>query len=125
MVKTPSAMALGFGVFGGPGAWSLQLLASYALAAHACVPDGVPLANPAMAGLRWVLAAISLAMVLVALAALVMATWNVRLTNRRDDGAGGRERFLARSGLVTSSIFVVATLLHTTALVIVGPCAAP
>ena len=51
-VRALTPAALWFGLFGAPVAWSLQLLASYALVAHGCYPDAEPMAMPVVPGLR-------------------------------------------------------------------------
>ena len=95
-----------FGVFAAPAAWVLQLVASYAIAASSCFPNGV--ATPGTASIsRMPLAIIALACMLTALAGLVVALQQHR-------AAGGdaatrqpaRSRALARVGILSSILFL-------------------
>jgi hypothetical protein len=113
----PSLRLLWFGLAGAPAAWSLQLLASYPVAANACAGSG----SAAM----WLLVLISALGIGISLAAVVASLRSLRIT---DEAAGSgsvvraRIRFMARAGLVTSGTFAVAALLHAGSLLLVGPC---
>ena len=74
-----------FGVFAAPAAWVLQLVASYAIAASSCFPNGV--ATPGTASVsRMPLAIIALACMLTALAGLpgLLLAISLRNTAARD-----------------------------------------
>ena len=111
--------ALWFGLFGAPVAWSLQLLASYALVAHGCYPDAEPMATPVVPGLRTLVLGTGAAALAVALLAGGSAWRGWRATQHSDDGgqdapleAGvGRRRFMALAGMLLSAVMNVVPLL--------------
>jgi hypothetical protein len=130
---------LWFGLAGGPAAWTIQTLVDLSLTSHGCYPRLFPLAAPILAGLRGILATVSLAALLVCIVAAFAAirTWSqTRHEHQANSGAGekhgpstalletgeGRTRFLALSGVMTSIVFTIAVLAHTVSIFIVGPC---
>jgi uncharacterized membrane protein len=127
-----SPLALWFGLVGAPAAWSAQLLIDYPFAAHACYPHLVPLTAPFMGrGRLWtILAIVSIAAVLVSLAALAVAYRSWRAT--KDEAAGethealdsgeGRTRFMAMAAVMTGTLFSLAAITHGISLLLVSPC---
>jgi len=125
-----AAGALWFGLFGTPLAWSLQLLASYALTAHACFPAAEPLGEPAD-GNAWLLALIaSAAAAVVAVVAGTTAWRSWRATRNEHPGdhgtllevGEGRARFMALAGLLLSGIFSLGIVMNALPLFLVQPC---
>lgn len=123
--------ALWFGLFGTPVAWSLQLLASYALTAHACFPGAVPLARPAGAD-AWLIALIASAAAAVVAAVAGNTAWRswraTRSEHPGDHGTllevgEGRTRFMALAGLLLSGIFFLGIVMNAVPLFLVQPCA--
>jgi hypothetical protein len=134
-----SVRALMFGVFGAPAAWSVQTLVDLALTSHACFPHLEPLAEPTLGGLRGVVFAVSIAALVVSVAATVVAwqAWSrTRHERQQSSGRGrehtrgsaavetgeGRTRFMALAGLLTSGTFVVASITHLASVFLVSPC---
>jgi hypothetical protein len=122
--------ALFFGLAAAPTAWNAQLLISVALSAHACYPRDVPLALPIWSNLWWILLAIGLAGVVVAIVGGLVSFRNWRLTF--DEAAGsahhlldrgeGRTRFIAMFGILTSFLFALGLLFATAAVFLVPLC---
>lgn len=113
----PSLRLLWFGLAGAPAAWSVQLLASYPVAANACATGG----SAAM----WLLALISALAIGISMGAVVASLRALRQADEaatHGGGVRGRLRFMARAGLVTSGTFAVAAMLHAGSLLLVGPC---
>ncbi|HEY4212599.1 MAG TPA: hypothetical protein VGM84_14055 [Steroidobacteraceae bacterium] len=111
-----------FGLWGGPGAWFLQLCAGFALSSS-------PSCGYAAAGA--VAELLSLAALILAIAALVGS--GRILMRTRDEGPGGhshlleagagRTRFLGMWGLVLGAAFAVATIFSVPAYLILPRCA--
>src|SRR6185503_3538997 len=112
---------LWFGLFGAPAAWALQLIANYAIVAHACYPATVPLAHPVIASAHELAIAISFACLLVAVSALLAARGSVRQTSDvgrstpadTRDARPGRTHFMAVAGLIVSVLFTFAVLMSS------------
>ena len=112
---------LWFGLFGAPAAWALQLIANYAIVAHACYPATVPLAHPVIASAHGLAIAISFACLLVAVSALLAARGSVRQTSDvgrstpadTRDARPGRTHFMAVAGLIVSVLFTFAVLMSS------------
>jgi hypothetical protein len=106
-------VALLFGLFGAPAAWSIHELVAYAVAAHACYPSAEPKLSVAMPGVTTIDLVVTLAMLVVALlAALVAArSWKLSRGERGPEAHHslerdqGRSSFMALSGFVVSLIF--------------------
>ena len=120
---------LWFGIFGAPAAWSLQLLASYPLAAHACYPATEPVPAPTVPGLRLWLALITIVTVGLAALALALVLRARRRLRRPGPDTEGPERaaldrmaFMTRAGLISSTVFLTVALFHGASLLVVGPC---
>ena len=121
---------LWFGVFGGPAAWSLQLLINYPLMAHACYPGKVPLGAPT-SGRAWAIAVtVNALMILVALAAgaTAISMWRRSRTQLAEETKGllenrpARTHFMAYSGMLVSALFLFALIMSAMPLFIVPPC---
>jgi hypothetical protein len=122
--------ALWFGLFGGPAAWSIQLMANYALVAHGCFPSRQPRSTPLFGGLWTVALVVSVVAFVVSVAAFLLArrSW----LGTREEHPGGREallevgegrtRFMAYSGMLVSALFTAAVLMATIPLFILSPC---
>jgi hypothetical protein len=126
-----SNRALWFGLCGAPAAWSLQLMADYAVAAHGCFPHQTPLSRPVLAvhvitGICGGLA------VLIALAALVVSARNWATARRagatvEDEVRTGpkhlaRVRFMAIAGMMTGTLFAFGAVLNAISPALVPPC---
>ncbi len=104
-----------------PLAFTLQITASYVLAARVCVAQGDP---------RTLLLVIHGLAILIAIIGFALALDLWRRT--RDEKAGdahaatdigeGRTRFLALCGLYGAAIFLVAVLIDASAVALIGPC---
>lgn len=124
-------VALLFGMFAAPMAWDLQLLLSAALSGHACYPRDVPLTIPSWPHWGSTLFGISLAAIVINIVAGLVAVRSWSRTNREKPGSGhhlldageGRTRFLAMFGILTSALFLVATLFATAVQFFVPLCA--
>ena len=131
---------LWFGLFGGPVAWSVQTLVNLPVASHACYPQLFPLDTPATGGLRGIVFVVSLLAVLVSVSASVAAwrAWQfTRQEHQQSSGKAnqhraesaaletgeGRTRFMALAGLLTSTTFVLVSLVHLSTVFLVTPCA--
>jgi hypothetical protein len=129
-VRVATPAALWFGLFGAPVAWSLQLLASYALVAHGCYPDAAPMTMPVVPGLRALVLGTGAAALAVALLAGVSAWRSWRATRREHEGehealleAGeGRTRFMALAGILLSAVFVLGIVMNVVPLLLLRPC---
>jgi hypothetical protein len=124
-----STALLLLGIAAGPAAWSLQLLAKYALTAHYCFPGDIPHAQMP-SGLGWVwplMVAIDGVALLTAAAGAAMSLRHWRITREEAGGrmfavAEGRARFLAVWGMLTGSGFILAILIDLIALLLVPLC---
>jgi hypothetical protein len=134
------AGVLWFGLFGGPVAWSVQTLVNLSVASHACYPQLFPVDVPATSGLRGIVFVVSILAVLVSVAA-AFAAWRAwqftrhehqqssgKATQHRAGAAvletgEGRTRFMALAGVLTSTTFVLVTLVHLSTVFLVAPCA--
>jgi hypothetical protein len=129
-VRSVTPAALWFGLFGAPVAWSLQLLASYALVAHGCYPDAEPMTMPVVPGLRALVLGTGAAALAVALLAGGSAWRSWRATQHEHDGghealleAGeGRTRFMALAGMMLSAVFVLGIVMNVVPLLLLRPC---
>lgn len=142
--KRVAALKMLVALYGAPLAWVAQMSLSEPLAAQACYPGSRPLLTPAWAPLQMVLAAVSGAALLVALASAFVA-WSVwratsdeadegkegaskgggeeRSMGKTVDSGAGRTRFLAVLGLMSGGLFVAAVLFTALAVLLIAPCA--
>jgi hypothetical protein len=122
--------ALLFGIAAAPAAWNAQLLCSVALSGHACYPQDHLLAIPLWGNLWWLLLAISVIGIVLALCGGAMAWKSWRRTYDESPGSAhhlldrgeGRTRFMAMSGILTSVLFLIALVFGTGALFLVPLC---
>jgi hypothetical protein len=136
---TPTA--LWFGFLAGPAAWTIQTLVNLPVASHACYPQLEPLSTPIF-GVRGVAFAVSILAVLVCAFATFVSfrAWTrTRAEHQANTGAGtshaqsaalletgeGRTRFMAASGLMVSTVFLLVTIVNTVSIFLVSPCASP
>lgn len=123
---------LWFGLFGAAAAWSVQLIVNYAVASHGCYPRMVPLRSPIFGQLAFSvsLIVISLAAIIIGVAALVAAITAWRRSSDETGGEAhwlldtgeGRTRFMAAAGIMASSVFLLAILAHSAAVLLLGHC---
>lgn len=111
-----SSGALWFGLFGAPAAWSLQLMANYALTAHGCFPAFAPRAAPTFGGLWMVVLLISVAAFGLAIAAGAIAwrSWRTPSTERT--------RFMALAGMLLSGLFLIGVVMAGIPLFLIPAC---
>lgn len=126
--------ALIFGFAGGPLAWTVQLLTSYALTSYACYPGPLPrnALPPGWGLLSPGLTLLDVATFGVTLAALWVSLRVYARTQSEVEGQGntadlleigqGRSRFIAFSGVITSAAFAVVIVFTTMSLYLVPPC---
>jgi hypothetical protein len=130
VVPTVTPAALWFGLFGAPVAWSLQLVASYALVAHGCYPDAEPMTIPVVPGLKTLVLGTGVAALVVALLAGGAAWRSWRATRNEQGGehealleAGeGRMHFMALAGMLLGAVFVMGIVMNVVPVVMLGPC---
>jgi len=119
----------------GPIAWIAQLLIVYAVASHACFPDGAPLLLGARVGFWWVLLLINLIGIGLAVIAGLASMRNYRVSQaasfgERGDTRGwelrdrieGRTQFLAGWGGLCGLMFFIGAIADLVALIVVPPC---
>lgn len=122
--------ALWFGLFGAPIAWSIQELVSYAVVAHACYPGRQPKVGGTISGTWSITLIVCLLTLVVGLAAGITAyrSWS---RSRAEHGATehhplehgeGRTGFMALSGLILSSIFLLNLVMNAVVLFLVPAC---
>ena len=122
-----------FGLFGGPLAWYLQLIAAYGFASQPCFRGGLRMAMP-LPTLQWTSSAMTLAVaaaVVVALLSLLVSWRAFRRTQEEAAGrtahlaemGAGRTRFLALWGVLLGSAFALATVMTAVALITLPRCA--
>lgn len=129
-VRAVTPATLWFGLFGGAAAWSLQLLASYALVAHGCYPDAEPMAMPVVPGLKTLVLGTGAAALAVALLAGGSAWRSWRATQHEDESrhdpqheaGAGRMRFMALAGMLLSAVFVLGIVMNVVPLLLLSPC---
>jgi hypothetical protein len=128
--RVAAPLALWFGLFGAPVAWSLQLLSSYALVAHGCYPDAEPMTMPVVPALETLVLGTGAAALVVALLAGGSAWRSWRATRHEHEGghealleAGeGRTRFMALAGMLLSAVFVLGIVMNVVPLLMLRPC---
>lgn len=128
--QTTHSRWLWFALFGGPAAWSIQLLVNYPLAAHFCYPRNVPLSAPTFGGLWTTLIVVNVLMLFTTLAAGAAAI--VIWRSARDGAAAphdpvlesgtGRVRYMAYAAMLFSGLFLIAILMSAMPLFIVPVC---
>jgi len=134
--------ALWFGLFAAPAVWSIQMMVSYAIAAHSCYPSTVPRTTPTFGGMWTVELIIGIVALAVAIAAGVTALRSWRASRPADAGPGGstvetgagrqtgagagasrgRVSFMALAGVLLSSMFLIAIGFNVLGLFLVPQC---
>lgn len=100
-----------FGLFGACAAWALQELLSYGILSRTCVGPG-----QTAGGAQAAVGATSGALVLIGAAALLVAIGS----SRRSDTA--RTRFMSRSGVLLSTLFLMGLLANFALLFLLPTC---
>jgi hypothetical protein len=124
--KRVGMLALGFGIVGAPLAWNIELLVGTALSGQQCFPRYLPLAVPLWTGTWGFLLAMSVAAIVMAIAAGLVSWRSWRRT--RDEkpgsvyGGNGRTRFMAMCGLLCSGLFLIALVFTLAAVLLVPLC---
>jgi hypothetical protein len=126
-----SNRALWFGLWGGPAAWSLQLVADYAIAARGCFPHQTPLLRPVLE-VHLITGIIGGLAVLIAVAAIVVSARSWTTARRagatpEDEARMGprplaRVRFMAIGGMMTGALFAFGAVLNGMSPGLVPPC---
>lgn len=122
---SPASRAwLWLGLLGAPAAWVAQLLLSEPFAAYACYPYLVPLSAPIIEGLPVILTAIGMACFTLALLSGFAAwiAWKRFEQGKTIKAGQDRNRFLAKIGILSSFIFIVAVIFNIFAVLLVPPC---
>lgn len=128
--STVRPVLLWFGLFGGPAAWTVQLLVNYTVTAHFCYPKSIPLAEPSFDGM-WTIAVVVNGLMLlstIAAGATAIASWRTARHEMAgshnallEDGTG-RTRFMAYAGMLVSGLFLFALIMSAMPLFIVPAC---
>jgi uncharacterized membrane protein len=114
-------IALWFGLFGAPAAWSIQELVGYGVVAHACYPFEQPLLSVAMPSLVILDLLVSLLMLLLGALAGLTAYRSWTRTGEHSNGES-RTHFMALSGIILSVLFLFSILMNTILLFIQPAC---
>jgi hypothetical protein len=107
---------LWFGVLGGAIAWTIHLLAAYALAEFGCVSGLGQRGAYGISYVAWAVLVMTIAVTAVALLATVIAgrAWRTFANDLRPNGpAAAGEQYLAQAGTLMSGLFTVAILFET------------
>jgi hypothetical protein len=124
------AWATGFGLIGGPLAWSLQLFVNASIGAHGCYPADAPLAQAIWSNTTMVMAVVDVAAMLVCIGALWSAWHSWRRTRAERPGSAhhlmeagdGRTRFMAMAGMLTSGLMLAAVVLSIASAMAIPGC---
>jgi hypothetical protein len=127
--------SLWFGLFGAPFFWSLQLIITYALAAHACYPRHAALLTFTSPAVRAAACSVIVAALGGCAAATTISIRNclaLRAVRRAPTGDGdgdgdggareGRTRFMAYSGVLLGTLFTGAVVLSAVAVLLLPLC---
>lgn len=122
--------ALLYGLIAAPAAWMAAQVVGFAAVQQACFPGYQPLAAPAFPGVQTVSLVALLAALAVCASGIVAALLAWRRTRGEHEGGGrslldvgeGRSRFMALTGVLTSSGFLIAVLFSLPAVVLVPTC---
>ncbi len=110
------------GVLLAPAAWVLMELIGYYIAARGC-DDGGGIHAPGPTHPATLTVGLSVILTGVAAAALVIALGNWKHSHRsKGQPWEGRERFMAKTGVIGSALFVVATLLFGVPALVLDVC---
>lgn len=124
-------MRLAFAFWGPPIAWFIQLNVNYALASHACYPQGIAM-RTVIGGWEWMPTAeivFSIAVIAICIAAFFVALGIDRDISAPDLESSGvvrahatRIRFVAVWSELASLYFAAAALFHLVTLIMVPAC---
>lgn len=125
--------ALWFGVFGAPLAWSLQEVASVAINSFGCVtPNGVtpPAGVQAGSGTWLLLVILTVAMMVLSLAALFVAWRNWHAAHTHEEGeeeellevGEGRTRFMSMAGILLGAVFSLLITMNLVSIFLTPQC---
>jgi hypothetical protein len=125
-----SAWAMAIGVLAAPLTWSLQLLVDVAITGHHCGANHLSPAVDRLSGVQAVLLIVNgMAIVLCAAAGTIAwRNWNATRDERPGrahhlvESGDGRTRFLAMTGLMTSTLFAAAIVFESINLFVVPAC---
>lgn len=121
---------VGFGLLAAPLAWIIQLLFAVGLASYSCYPHDIPLKSELWGWLNLFLMIVNGVAVVVCIAA-GLVSWHIwRLTHTERPGSGhhvletgdGRTRFFAMTGMLASTLFLLAVLLQASNVLLVPAC---
>ncbi|HET7369681.1 MAG TPA: hypothetical protein VFK45_02440 [Gammaproteobacteria bacterium] len=120
--REPVGFALGYAVLGAPAAWSLQLLIQFPLAAHACYPNNVPLAQPLWSFTWWMLIGIEFIALIAAGLGGFLAVSKWMAYRHIDATCTGlrRNQYLSWWALLTSGLFSIA-IIFTIVMIFIEP----
>lgn len=111
-----SQFALWFGLLGGAVAWLVHLLSAYAIAEFGCVGTLTSIVFLTITAVAWMEIGVSLLTLLAAIAAVVVAYRSRRRLQAKTENEAAVPRgelFLARTGLITSILFVLVILVES------------
>jgi hypothetical protein len=127
-----SLSALFFGLFAAPVVWAGNVMTTYALAAHACYPDGTPLDRAIDGfGFAWPLILVCYLITLAVCAGAGFVSFrNWQATGQETEGhlhhliekGEGRTRYLSLIGMAFSGMFFAATFVGIIILAIEPLC---
>ena len=134
-----SSAAIWFGLFAAPAAWTVQTLIDLPTTSHACYPRLLPLQAPVFHAVQATVLIVSSLAIIICLGALLIAwrSWRTTHDEHHDQtGEGtrhatvhslletgeGRTRFMAYAGVMTSTVFLLASIGQTITLFLVSPC---
>jgi hypothetical protein len=105
--------ALWFGLFGGAVAWTAHLMLAYVAAEFGCVGQLGERRYLGISMVAWIGIALTVATMLVAVAATAIAYRNHHRLKSGDDAATVAERDTAWAGVLTSSTFTLVILFES------------
>jgi hypothetical protein len=124
------ALRIWAGLVGPPLAWVIQMALSESMASYACYPHDAPLAAPLFAHLPALVIGVDLVCLLIGLSCswITLGEWRNTGQAGGQDGARvievgeTRQRFLVMLSALSCSVFVVAILFTSFAILLVNPC---
>ncbi|WP_228982417.1 hypothetical protein [Paraburkholderia gardini] len=118
------------GMLAAPFAWVMQMGITEAMAAHSCFPRNHPLTAPILPWLDAAILAVNFVCLVLGCLGAFVAWRNVRFVKRIRSGMPDHESdekdlldgFLARVGVMCSTLFLFALIATDIAVLIVSPC---
>jgi hypothetical protein len=111
-----------FGMAAAPLLWLAQLIVSYCVSAIACYGGDHPTTIASGAPVRTALLVFDAVALIVALAAAIVSFASWRTVRAEQDIGGGRTRFMALWGIMSSLCFLGAIVFHSIASVMAPLC---